>query len=271
MSNHELVPFGKYRGQPIEVLAADKPYCEWLASQDWFRSKFTTIHTLIINNFKEPDETPEHNALQVLFTDPEWQRRFVITFIGGVERCKEVFQKARLSIIDQYKKDLKGWAVEQEADKNQLTHWEERSDDFAISHREKLQSVILNRETWIEHTQKSIEKLKQINPIAFCKSLKFEEQGADVEVYVQLTDSGYLFTSDFYSRRVRVECKPSVGDDYPAILRIMKANSCDLLLIGHGGYTGTGATFEQVVSIFKSASIRVMMLSDINETPSDFT
>ena len=33
MPEYELVPVGKYKGQPVEVLAADKSYCDWLAGQ----------------------------------------------------------------------------------------------------------------------------------------------------------------------------------------------------------------------------------------------
>jgi len=29
----EVVPSGKYKGQPVEVMAADTDYCEWLAAQ----------------------------------------------------------------------------------------------------------------------------------------------------------------------------------------------------------------------------------------------
>jgi len=28
-----IVPFGKYKGQPVDVLAADHAYCDWLTSQ----------------------------------------------------------------------------------------------------------------------------------------------------------------------------------------------------------------------------------------------
>jgi uncharacterized protein (DUF3820 family) len=28
-----LVPFGKYKGQPVEVLAQDREYCDWLDAQ----------------------------------------------------------------------------------------------------------------------------------------------------------------------------------------------------------------------------------------------
>lgn len=70
MSNHhEIIPFGKYKGQPLEVLQQDKGYCDWLMAQDWLQSRFPELRTLIINNFAEPTETPEHNALQARFLE----------------------------------------------------------------------------------------------------------------------------------------------------------------------------------------------------------
>jgi len=56
----ELIPFGKYKGQPVEVMAQDKQYAEWLTAQPWFRDKFAGLYTVIINKFQEPSETPEH-------------------------------------------------------------------------------------------------------------------------------------------------------------------------------------------------------------------
>ena len=31
------IGFGKYKGQPVATLMADKDYCAWLVKQDWFR------------------------------------------------------------------------------------------------------------------------------------------------------------------------------------------------------------------------------------------
>src|SRR4051812_30049904 len=66
----QVIPFGKYKGQAAEVLRSDPAYVQWLSGQDWFRDRYAIIHTLIIHNFGEPSETPEHNALQVKF----WMR-----------------------------------------------------------------------------------------------------------------------------------------------------------------------------------------------------
>ena len=67
--NDKIIPVGKYKGQPIEILRSDPQYCEWLVSQNWFRDKFSPTYQLIINNFGEPAETPEHNSLQAMFLD----------------------------------------------------------------------------------------------------------------------------------------------------------------------------------------------------------
>lgn len=63
-----VVPFGKYKGRLVEELMLDDPaYLQWLGSQDWFRSKFVNLYQLIINRGAAPEDSPEHNALQVLF------------------------------------------------------------------------------------------------------------------------------------------------------------------------------------------------------------
>ena len=70
----DVVNFGKYRGQPIEILASDRGYCDWLMAQPWFRERYQNLYTVIINNYQQPSETPEHNALQALFLDEDTAR-----------------------------------------------------------------------------------------------------------------------------------------------------------------------------------------------------
>jgi hypothetical protein len=76
----EMVPFGKYRGQPVAVLQQDAQYCQWLLGQGWVAERFPELHTIIINNFGEPSETPEHNALQARFLDDD----FVLATVRAV-------------------------------------------------------------------------------------------------------------------------------------------------------------------------------------------
>src|SRR5262245_25494151 len=73
-----VIPFGKYKGRMIEELLIDDPgYLQWLTGQDWFRAKFNILHQVIINRGAEPEETPDHNALQVKFLDDDFCLRFV--------------------------------------------------------------------------------------------------------------------------------------------------------------------------------------------------
>jgi hypothetical protein len=81
----EVVPFGTYKGQPVEALASDRQYCDWLAGQPWFRERFQNIYTVVVNNFAELSETPEHIALQALFLDDGFCERF----IRGARFCKQ--------------------------------------------------------------------------------------------------------------------------------------------------------------------------------------
>lgn len=74
--NKNLVPFGKYKGQPMEVMKMDTQYCDWIAQQDWFRERYGNLYQVIINNFTEPTETPEHNKLQTLFLDNKFCLNF---------------------------------------------------------------------------------------------------------------------------------------------------------------------------------------------------
>jgi hypothetical protein len=68
----EVVPFGKYKGQPVEVLAADHDYCEWLTAQPWFKARYLNVYNTVINYGTEPQDSPEHNQMQARFLDDEW-------------------------------------------------------------------------------------------------------------------------------------------------------------------------------------------------------
>ena len=66
-----------------------------------------------------------------------------------------------------------------------------------------------------------------------------------------------------------VECKPSLGDDYPAVLRNWKYtryNRNDFMLLGHGGYNGAGATFDQVKKIFAKSGIKIVSVGEVDLT-----
>lgn len=190
-----IVPFGKYKGQPVEAMAADKQYLDWLTAQPWFREKFQNIYTLVVNNLQEPTETPEHNKLQALFLDDAFRRRF-LTKIHGDRVTAE-------------------------------------GDSFA----------------------------------------QFESEGFDVRVFLELKKGS--------CPECHVEIKPSIGDDYPAVLRQINRARTSTRQLAHSWkpvyetvyaqhpalfiekYTGVGATEEQFIQIFESAGIHVIFLDEM--------
>jgi hypothetical protein len=67
-----IVPFGKYRGQPVEAMMADQNYCAWALTQPGLRAKFPSLIAVIVNGGTAPDApTPEHNRMQLLFRNPD--------------------------------------------------------------------------------------------------------------------------------------------------------------------------------------------------------
>lgn len=71
MDQTELIPFGKFKGQPITQLEHDPQYAQWILSTPGLKDKFPRFYSIVVNNFGEPADSPEHNAFQAMFLD-EW-------------------------------------------------------------------------------------------------------------------------------------------------------------------------------------------------------
>ena len=97
---------------------------------------------------------------------------------------------------------------------------------------------------------------------------KFEVEGVDAafDVYARFKkhfDHGsYFARSGEAVKTLKVEIKPVVGDDYPAVLRQMRRNRAEYLLIR--SYTGVGVTQEQFIQFFESQGITVVFESDVD-------
>ena len=67
-----IVPFGKYKGQPITTLMNDTKYLEWCKQQEWFQ-EFPVVYNICVNQTitttNPNSKTPEHNKLQNMFLE----------------------------------------------------------------------------------------------------------------------------------------------------------------------------------------------------------
>jgi hypothetical protein len=270
--DHKLVPFGKYKGQPVAVLQQDREYCEWLTSQDWFRARYTTIHTLIINRFGEPSETPEHNALQAKFLDKTWRERFLTVRTDCQALTKQI--NGTWKALQENRIECLAATRAVHAEESQIAAQPGLNEWRVNAARQRAQQMAAAIE-WLESDLASITG--RCDHFGWrSSSCRFEVAGVDVIVEAEygalhqkaavielfMVTAGRLRECDlFVTRAVRdqIECKPTLGDDYPAVLRQMRAAECDTLVIG--SYTGVGATFEQVQQIF--GDIKVLTVAEI--------
>lgn len=102
----KIIPFGKYKGQPVEILQADPKYSEWLQAQQWFREKFMDLFSMV-SAVQAPTESPAHNIMQARFLDKEYRDRFILS-----QHAKAIIKKQnQLRVVGQFEK-LEGFAYE---------------------------------------------------------------------------------------------------------------------------------------------------------------
>lgn len=298
----ELITFGKYKGQPVEVLANDKKYTDWLMAQEWFRTGHVQLYNVIVNNFCEPSDTPEHNRMQAdfmktevkekvirqLFKEPEelmkgYKKRIedcdkkisdIELQLAELQKEKEGYEIKEKEFSDLEKKEheehkdeveyLKNkcteyskmcnspWSMDDSYDSWKARHykqtklekeeyeeiqqkynecWSKRNklEELESEYRNKkweLSSKIRDMDSSIKTVSQklsgALRKKAYLNEL--CENLKnnrfmiekttFEVNGWDVYIHL-----GFPYNTNIF-----LELKPSVGDDYPSVLREMKVH-----------------------------------------------
>lgn len=246
----QLVPFGKYKGQPVEVMQMDTGYCDWLSKQDWFREQYGNVYNqVIINNFTEPSETPEHNRLQMKFLDKSLCRRFedFLEFNAFSLFENECMNTIRYLKMCAYR--LMDQIPEARENKEQL-------ENELSQIKERHNTVVL-------------EMKKRESYDFSVSSVEFECKGWDV-VYSAIYKTKLPLLDDCqktFSVSRFIEIKPCLGDDFPAVLRQMKSNMRSIsgkpeMVLVIDEFTATGATYEQVKQMFKLSDISLFRFSD---------
>lgn len=156
----KVVPFGKYKGQPVEVLASDKAYLDWAKAQPDLVRRYGALFELVgALTADEADCTPEHNQMQARFLrDKELAR-------GVVQAC----EKEPFSVV--------GVGLEQH--------------------------LVFGKQRQSCHVDVMIEYV-----VADKEAVRYSGEG---ESCGPRKETRYLL----------VELKPTIGDDYPKVLRAM--------------------------------------------------
>jgi uncharacterized protein (DUF3820 family) len=233
-----VMPFGKYKGQPLETIKNDNGYLEWLTAQEWFRSKFPNIYTIIINNFREPSDTPEHNEMQIRFLNEQYRLKLAYLLFP------DLIFKYNQSYFDLY------------------------VQKFICQVKEKCRNFEEVKESLLKINNASLVKISDV---------EFEEKGADVFYEVKygythhfgIEESNYRSAKECFDEfwkcggtlKLKIELKPSVGDDFPSILRQMKADKSNILVFR--SYSASGATQNDCTKFFNSQGIKTVLENDI--------
>ncbi len=261
MSDKKIVPFGKYKGQPVEVLAADRKYSEWLLAQEWFREKFMELFSAIAT-VHQPADTPEHNALQAKFLNPDfllyllslWRPDLPSRLLKGAENF-------RASLIQKSKEKHRDKAIE-DFKKSKLSEF---SKNWKYPDPPWNDNMITDWPTYHEPTlmELNIPAESQLQPIKIKTSTtRFEDQGADVSFnsWAELEDypSVEEWECTLWSQSFRIELKPTLGDEYPTVLRQVVASKCNLVVIQ--AFLVSNLPFLDVKRVFSSQHIDLILL-----------
>ena len=210
-SGTNVVPFGKHKGQPMEVLRQDPEYAQWILDNGVVsETKYRNVYVFLTGQQSvESQDTPEHNRYQVMFLDQ--------TF------ANDVFDAAAPGLRINSVVENRVWSKLGNYNFSRQAEWD------------------AEREEQMKHPP-ALEELGNVR-------VEFEVRGkmggsADVQLSTGTSTA-------------RIEIKPSMGDDFPAVLRQMKASLCNVLYLG--SYHGKGATLEDVKKLFGISHIKVLM------------
>jgi hypothetical protein len=224
-----IIPFGKHKGKTVsELLAVDQPYADWMTAQGWVAERFAELHAAIVTRGAGSDDTPEHNALQARFLEPA----FLLAFLAIVrpQAAGNDLQK----YIEERRSGLQ-WLIDR---------WDHQNDRAR-------NEALLARATPESHSMAT--------------KVEFEYKGVDV--FLQWAfhhqDRPAGFDYDRAAGRVAIELKPTIGDDYPTVMRQMHRLGAKVLVIGQ--YTGRGVSEPQLRQMFNASGFDVVFVQEIEE------
>lgn len=356
IKDNTLVPFGKYAGQPLEVLLADKSYSAWMVGQASIREQYPELCNLALGEHGSCLKTPSHNRMQSEYVSEEVGLKLsylinpdnfshnkeyyvkqlneyfvdklpivksvcermdnrvsaitkMATKLSTISKNLNLYEKKSFTIpVSPFKKYMDGREQEEYVFKS---HASLIVNDPEEIYRNTIQDFDLFYEFFDEF--KSYLNDSQFKHIKSCKQ-SFENKYNDVTIEINFheeikpkftTNVEKFFARALYrqsssdtktsnipdflhkewhynnpkitSELYYVEIKPTIGDDYHAVLNQIsnrremnkryfkqKASQSVRYLLVIGAYDGTGVSFENVKRIFKNEEIEIILEKDID-------
>lgn len=234
-----VIPFGKHKGATVaELLARDPAYADWITAQAWVAERFAELHAAILTRGAGTDDSPEHNALQARFLDERFRTALL--------RC------AAKDWLDATRFDTALSIFYGDARRRGVLNHENRWD-FDRTHDVDGKLRILGA---VRDDVASI-------PLELFTKAIFESNGVDVMVVWDHAKTRNEAKLAYVRTKLNVELKPSMGDDFPSIMRQMRRLEATVLVVG--AYTGRGASEPQMRAMFAASGITVVFVQEIEE------
>lgn len=282
----ELIPYGKYKDQPLSLLLVHAEYALWLmgARHAHLRRHHPQLLQWLHKHFGPPASTPEQNRLQNRFLHNDFCLRLLLRVNPELP--------AQLAAAVSPDALVRGWQTRLPA-RIALRYQDyglheplEEGDPIPEQHLRHKARVLqaLERELprlVVECPGTPLEAMPAVapqgeaaerwwEPVLQMEPACFEVDGAHVQfsaraqcrVRVDGEAPGESALVDFEFRdELRIELRAHLGDDYPSVLRTMRAKRCNVLLIGQ--FEADGACWEELVEIYARRGIRVALLDEV--------
>lgn len=233
-----IVPFGKYKGKPIELLLKDEEYAKWLAAQDWVQQKFQKMYTIIIHNYHpEQAHSPEHNKMQIKYLSDDYCLK-----IPYILTDRSLFKYGSTHFVENVLPMLREMKSEGKNIKDLIDELKRHIERDIVTITERKYERANDAEYTVESGYGHI-------------------MGATDSMYYRYRDFFEKFWKNSFFKELRIELKPTIGDDYPAVLRQINNSKSNVLIVRE--YNGTSVPWEDVKSFFQSQKIKVLMEDDI--------
>ena len=275
--NDTVVKWGKYRGKPLDMLLMDHKYISWCKTQPGMMERFPELSGITMNqiNITSNDSlascTPEHNQLQNKFLEDDFVRSFLKSQFGledsshiheflhdlyADEKYREYFGEQHFSFKDTLPKvrfeTKHNWDVEID-DHNGVTGYI-TSTGVREEEDSNLRSAC-NRLRLFQGKQYLRGELDKYNESP-CSLPAGKTQPKISKICFWFNDSIH------YNPRVFIEIKPSLGDDYPHVLRKMTGQIESTTRSGHHSHSGP-SVFVLYIGHFSSKVTTVAQLQKI--------
>lgn len=238
-----VIPFGKHKGTTVaELLVRDPAYAEWVTGQGWVAERFAELHAAILSRGSGTDDSPEHNVLQSRFLDDDFCLALVNLIVSGDEiekmraDCREFMVTRCEKAIAEHE-----WSIQ-----NLTAGWrmsENGAAEKALECRKKI----------FDLAQEIDDAGTAVWPVV--TAVRLEERGVDVILSWGLSQPT--------AREHRIELKPSVGDDFPSVMRQMKRLGAPTLILER--YEGRGVPEPAFRKMMGLGGMRVIFLQEVEE------